>query len=123
LQAEHDIPEIKGDMNRLRQALVNLVDNAIKYNQEGGSVEITLSCSQVRVHLSIRDTGIGIAPEELGLVFDKFYRTQRDEIKTTGTGLGLTMAKEIIQAHGGDIWVESEVGVGSNFTFSLPFEK
>lgn len=123
LQTEADLPEIKGDINRLRQALVNLVDNAIKYNREGGSVEIILSCSPVRVHLSVHDTGVGIAPHELGLVFDKFYRVQQGETKTSGTGLGLTIAKEIIQAHGGDIWVESEVGVGSNFTFSLPFEK
>jgi signal transduction histidine kinase len=120
---EHSIPEICADADRLKQVMANLVDNAIKYNQEGGQVEVTLSCNQVRVQLSVRDTGKGIAPKDLGGVFDKFYRGQDNEDENEvvrGAGLGLSLAKRIIEAHGGDIWVQSELGIGSNFTFSLP---
>jgi signal transduction histidine kinase len=120
LNVENTIPEIEGDTGRLKQVIVNLVDNAIKYNRAGGLVDITLSCNAVRVQLSVRNTGSGIASDELGLVFDKFYRGEEAR-KGKGAGLGLPIAKKIVEAHGGDIWVESEVGVGSNFTFSLPF--
>jgi signal transduction histidine kinase len=113
-------PEIPADAARLKQVIVNLVDNAIRYNREGGEVVITLGCNRVRMQLSVRDTGQGIASKDIGLVFDKFYRGQVDEETEPGVGLGLSMAKEIIEAHGGDIWVQSEVGVGSNFSFSLP---
>lgn len=114
------IPKIRGDGLRLRQALLNLVDNAIKYNGEGGLVDITLSSNQVRVQVSVRDTGVGIAPGDLELVFDEFYRVSGQSDRVNGTGLGLSIAKRIIEAHGGDIWVESELGVGSRFAFSLP---
>jgi signal transduction histidine kinase len=119
---EHTIPEISADADRLKQVMANLVDNAIKYNREGGQVDVTLTCNQVRVQLSVRDTGKGIAPKDLGGVFDRFYRGQNDEEDEVvrGAGLGLALAKKIIEAHGGDIWVQSELGIGSNFTFSLP---
>ncbi len=117
-----DIPNFQGDCNRLKQVILNLVDNAIKYNRQGGKVDVTLACNKVRVQLSVRNTGAGIAPDELDLVFDKFYRVQNDEQDVRGTGLGLPIAKKIIEAHRGDIWVESELGIGSNFAFSLPFE-
>lgn len=122
LSVEHTIPEISADADRLKQVIANLVDNAIKYNHEGGQVEVTLSCNRVRVQLSVRDTGKGIAPKDLGGVFDKFYRGQGDEEDEVvrGAGLGLSLAKKIIEAHGGDIWVQSELGSGSSFTFSLP---
>ena len=79
-------------------------------------------CSTVRVRLSVHDTGIGIAPDELGLVFNKFYQAQNVEEIDQGSGLGLSIAKKIIEAHHGDIWVESNVDAGSTFTFSLPLE-
>lgn len=119
LHVENEVPEVKGDANRLKQVLLNLVDNAIKYTPNGGKVSINLSCNDVRVQVSVRDTGKGIASDDLELVFDKFYRVDEDENKIRGSGLGLSIAKKIIEAHGGDIWVESEVGAGSNFTFSL----
>jgi signal transduction histidine kinase len=119
LNMEHTIPEIPGDAERLKQVMANLVDNAIKYTSADGQVEVILSCNQVRVQLSVRDTGKGIAPKDLGGVFDKFYRGQDEEV-VRGAGLGLSIAKKIIEAHGGDIWVQSELGVGSNFAFSLP---
>jgi signal transduction histidine kinase len=120
LLGKENIPRVRGDVRRLRQAMVHLVDNAIKYNREGGLVEITLSSNRVRVQVSVQDTGIGIAPDDLELVFNKFYRVSGNGNQVVGAGLGLSVAKKIIEAHGGDIWVESELGAGSRFAFSLP---
>jgi signal transduction histidine kinase len=120
LKADTHIPDIIGDANRLKQVIVNLVDNAIKYVPTGGEVEVILACNDVRVRLSVRDSGSGIAPDDLELIFNKFYRVEGDEDGVTGSGLGLPIAKKIIEAHGGDIWVESEAEVGSTFSFSLP---
>jgi signal transduction histidine kinase len=120
LQGKDNIPNLLGDAHRLRQAMANLVDNAIKYNREGGLLEITLSGNRVRVQVSVQDKGRGIAPSDLELVFNKFYRANGNRDHLNGAGLGLSIAKKIIEAHGGDIWVESELGVGSRFTFSLP---
>jgi signal transduction histidine kinase len=111
------------DANRLKQVLVNLVDNAIKYSKSGGLVTIMVSFNEVRVQISVRDTGLGIAQNELEAVFDKFYRVPSHESTARGSGLGLPIAKKIIEAHKGDIWVESEVGTGSTFTFSLPLDE
>jgi len=116
------VPELKGDRNRIKQVLVNLLDTAIKYNRPGGKVELTLTCNAVRVLLSVGNTGQGIAPDKLDYVFDKFYRVDEEQHDVRGTGLGLAIAKSIVEAHNGEIWVESELGVGSKFTFSLPFE-
>jgi len=120
LNIERPVPPIPADPHRLKQVIVNLIDNALQFNRQSGQVEVTLSCNQVRVQLSVRDTGKGIAPKELGLVFDKFYRGPDETDLGQGAGLGLAIAKKVIEAHGGDIWVQSEVGIGSNFTFSLP---
>lgn len=122
LDIKDNLPVIYGDAQRLEQVLVSLVDNAIKYNRAGGLVEIMISCNLVRVQVSVRDTGVGIAPDDLELIFNKFYRVRENEAGVNGAGLGLAVAKRIIQAHGGDIWVESQLGVGSRFTFSLPVE-
>jgi signal transduction histidine kinase len=118
LNLERSIPQIPADANRIKQVMVNLLDNAIKYNREGGQVDVTLSCNQVRVQVSVSDTGRGIPAKDLAVVFDKFYRGLNDEER--GAGLGLSIARKIVQAHGGDIWVQSEVGNGTTFTFSLP---
>ncbi len=116
------IPELPLDRERIKQVMMHLVDNGIKYNRPGGQVEVILSCNEVRAQVSVQDTGRGIAPHELELIFDKFYRAE-DVVETvTGAGLGLALARKIIEAHGGDIWVESEVGQGSRFTFSVPLK-
>jgi signal transduction histidine kinase len=120
LLGRENIPKVRGDTRRLRQVMMHLVDNAIKYNREGGLVEITLSSNRVRVQVSVQDTGLGIAPGDLELVFNKFYRVSGQGNQVAGAGLGLSVAKKIIEAHGGDIWVESELGAGSRFAFSLP---
>jgi len=118
--APDDLPEIKGDAERLGQALNCLLENAVQYNRPGGAVAVTISANEVRVQVAVADTGLGIAPHELELIFNKFYRVEKNGAKTGGAGLGLAIAKRIIQAHGGDLWVESELGEGSRFTFSLP---
>lgn len=120
LDSQADIPLVSGDQTRIRQVLVNLIDNAIKYSDTGGQVQIKIFSNDVRVQVSVSDTGSGIAPDELEAVFDKFYRLDRHARTTRGSGLGLPIAKKIIEAHEGDIWVESEVGIGSKFNFSLP---
>lgn len=119
LKAKENLPVIRGDANRLRQVLMSLVDNAIKYNRTGGAVDVTLAGNQLRVQVAVADTGVGIGSGDLELIFKKFYRVRENGMES-GTGLGLAIAKRIVEAHGGDIWVQSELGVGSRFTFSLP---
>jgi len=120
LNVESCLPEITGDRDRLVQVLVNLVSNSVKFTPEGA---ITISARQDgdELMLSVADTGIGIADENLEKVFDKFHQigdTLTD--KPRGTGLGLAICREIIARHGGNIWVESELGKGSIFCFTLP---
>jgi signal transduction histidine kinase len=121
LKAKENLPVVRGDAKRLRQVMMSLVDNAIKYNRAGGAVDVTLAGNQLRVQVAVADTGVGIAPGDLELIFKKFYRV-RENGTESGTGLGLAIAKRIVEAHGGDIWVQSELGVGSRFTFSLPLK-
>lgn len=121
LKVKENLPVIHGDANRLRQVMISLVDNAIKYNRVGGTVDVTLSGNQLRVQAAVADTGVGIAPGDLELIFKKFYRVKENGMES-GTGLGLAITKRIVEAHGGDIWVQSEPGVGSRFTFSLPLK-
>lgn len=120
LHADDHFPPVTGDQERLKQVLVNLISNAIKYNREAGRVDVGLSLFNDSLRVSVADTGQGIPAEALPHVFDKFYRVERDENMAKGTGLGLAIVKQIVEAHGGDIRVESEPGVGSTFTFTLP---
>lgn len=112
---------VQGDELRLRELFLNVVDNAIKYSKPGGTVEISLSCDEKVARLSVKDEGIGIEPEALSLIFDRFYRTDaaRAHVKT-GTGLGLPICKWIAETHHGSIDVHSIVGEGSTFTVSFP---
>lgn len=115
------IPIVEADLRYLEQVLHNLVQNAIKYSPGGGKITVTGYKDKNEVVVSVRDEGIGIAPDQLGKVFDRFYRV--DNIvgrRVGGTGLGLSIAKGLVEAHGGKIWVESEPGRGSTFFFSLP---
>jgi len=114
-----DLPTLMADEARLKQVLINLLNNAIKYNRDEGLIEIKVERGEKEVRVSVRDTGRGIAPHDLPRIFDKFYRGS-DEVSSLGTGLGLSIAKQIVEAHGGTISVESELGKGSTFTFTLP---
>jgi len=115
-----DFPLVRADPDRLEQVLSNLLSNAIKYTP-GGRIEIS---GQVRPHevlISVADQGAGIQPEEQQRVFERFYRGRQAEVEAkTGTGLGLYLAKAIVEAHGGRIWVESSPGEGAVFRFTIP---
>lgn len=109
------------DHDRITQVLMNLFENAIRYSEEKGAIEVSVKELQDSIGVSIRDSGIGIQREELSKIFDKFYRAKTArKLKKKGTGLGLTIVKNIIAAHNGTISVESEPGKGSVFTFTLP---
>jgi signal transduction histidine kinase len=119
------LPRLNGDRARLKQVVLNLLDNAIKYTPANGSVTVAAALDQLaggcRVVCSVQDTGEGIPPDDRPYIFDKLYRARRVRGRPVeGSGLGLTIAQEIIQAHGGEIGVESELGRGSTFTFTLP---
>jgi signal transduction histidine kinase len=115
-----DLPDIHGDEGKLQQVVLNLLTNAIKYNREGGEVRVTAVQHDDYVIVSVADTGIGISEDNLPHMFEKFFRVADTEGYTQGSGLGLAVAKRIIEGHGGEITVESEYGVGTTFIFSLP---
>jgi heavy metal sensor kinase len=111
---------VLGESDRLRQLLLNLIDNALKYTPAGGQVTLTLRRQAGWVQVGIEDTGIGIGPEDLPHIFERHYRADRSRSRSGGHGLGLAIAQWIAQAHGGRIEVTSEVGKGSTFTVWLP---
>ncbi len=123
-QIETEIPEISGDRDKLIQVIINLISNSVKFTDEG-SVTCRLYAENDEVIVSISDTGIGIAPEDHAAVFEQFKQVGGDTLtdKPKGTGLGLPICKEIIEHHGGRIWLESEVGKGSTFYFALPVNR
>jgi signal transduction histidine kinase len=117
----HTIPLVEADQSLLQQALHNLVDNAVKYTDSGGKVGLRVSARQDRMVFEVSDTGIGIAPVDLPRLFEKFFRAgQKEAIKRHGTGLGLAIVKSIAERHGGQVWVESQLGKGSSFFLSIP---
>jgi signal transduction histidine kinase len=114
--------EVVGDRDRLKQALLNLVMNAIQHTPVGGSVRISLERTDAQVRLSVRDTGEGIPSGDLPHMFERYYRVNRDRSRATGgAGLGLAIVKWVADAHGGEVHVESAVGAGSCFTLALPY--
>lgn len=109
------------DRDRIEQVLLNLLDNSLKYTNAGGHVKIGLSEQDAEILVWVEDTGIGIPKEDMQRIFERFYRVDKARSrKIGGTGLGLAIVKHIIEAHGGHVWVESELGKGSRFYFSLP---
>jgi two-component system sensor histidine kinase GlrK len=118
-----DLPPVKTDEGRITQVIENLVGNALKFTSEGGKILVSGSLNRNEkpyVEVSVSDTGCGIPAEDLKRIFDKFKRTDSQRRTTAGSGLGLSIAKHIVAAHGGKIWVESEPGKGSTFFFTLP---
>jgi two-component system phosphate regulon sensor histidine kinase PhoR len=115
------VPKLKGDKPRLSVLLNNLIGNAVKYTPENGKVHVSVEVSKAQVLIAVRDTGIGIAPEDQAHVFEKFFRAADDAVQMLpGTGLGLALAREVARLHGGDILLASERGKGSTFTVALP---
>ncbi len=114
-------PVVQADPDQMAQVWSNLISNAVKYTPAGGQVRVVLEEQDGWAVGTVEDTGIGIVPEDLGRVFEEFYRTpQAKEVAPRGTGLGLPLVKQIVEGHGGRITVESEVGRGSRFVFRLP---
>lgn len=120
IKIPNDLPIVTGDRDKLKQVVMNLVSNAIKYNRPGGQVIITAGMDEKTWHFSISDTGYGIPEESLPNLFQKFYRVKGLETKATGTGLGLSICKQIVQGHGGRIEVRSKVGEGTAFIVHVP---
>lgn len=113
--------EINCDKDKITQALINILSNAIRYSNEGGTIEINEIAYENRVLISVEDRGIGISEEDLKYVFERFYRADKSRTRATGgTGIGLTIVKSIVSAHGGEIYVKSKLGEGSKFTIILP---
>jgi two-component system phosphate regulon sensor histidine kinase PhoR len=115
------LPEPELDKDKIAALLVNLLGNAVKYTPEGGRVTFHVNVSDQHIELSVEDTGVGIAADEVPKVFDKFFRSQDPRVQEqTGTGLGLALAQEVVRLHGGHITVESELNKGSTFSVLLP---
>ena len=116
-----NLPVVWGDPDKVEQILTNLVGNAIKYSPGGGEVLVTVDVDGDTVQVSVRDQGIGMSPRDMGQLFEKFYRVDREEVRRAGgTGLGLYITKRLVEMHGGRLWAESWPGVGSVFRFTLP---
>jgi GAF domain-containing protein len=113
--------DIVADERKVKQILLNLLSNAVKFTPEGGRVGLTATAADGVVTIAVSDTGIGIAPEDQAAIFEEFRQVGREDArKQEGTGLGLTLAKKFVELHGGRIWVQSQVGQGSTFSFTLP---
>ena len=116
-----DLPQVSGERDRLQQVVMNIVSNAVKYNQRGGRVEIAADHTDGSVRLTVADTGLGIPKEDLPRIFERFYRVDKARSREKGgTGLGLAIAKEIVEFHGGSIAVDSREGEGTTVTMILP---
>ena len=123
LEMESSASEIhlKADRDRINQVLINLINNAIKFTERGGIKVIVEDSGDQSITTRVRDTGVGILRDELDKVFDKFHQVSKPSaVRSRGTGLGLAITKNLIELHGGTIWVESEEGKGSEFCFILP---
>ncbi len=123
LDIPETMPRMLGDRKQLKQALINLVNNAIKFNHEGGEITLRATAKEKKVFIAISDTGLGIPKDEQPKIFRKFYRVRSHRDQVPGTGLGLAVVKQIIVDHGGEISLTSEVNVGSTFTITLPLDK
>jgi signal transduction histidine kinase len=121
LETDPKIDLVEGDERRIRQVIFNLLSNAVKFTPEGGRVGISTAQTDGEVRVSVRDTGPGIAPEDQERIFEEFQQADLGTPdRPEGTGLGLALSKRLVELHGGRIWVESEVGQGSTFVFTLP---
>ena len=122
LAADPEANMVEGDERRIQQVIFNLLSNAVKFTSSGGDVDVTTARVNGEVWVSVTDTGPGIAPEDHEWLFEEFHQTEAGIEQREGTGLGLSLSKRLVELHGGHIWVESELGKGSTFTFTLPAE-
>jgi signal transduction histidine kinase len=115
--------QIQGDERKIRQVLLNLLSNAIKFAPEGGRIEVGAKPVNGSIEVSVTDTGVGIAPEDQEAIFEEFQQVGTAAKKIEGTGLGLALSRKFIELHGGKIWVKSQIGAGSTFTFTIPMRQ
>ena len=119
-EADPEVDVVAGDERRIKQVIFNLLSNAVKFTPAGGEVDVSASRANGEVRVSVADTGPGIAPEDCERIFEEFQQSETGVAQREGTGLGLALSKRYVELHGGRIWVESELGRGSTFTFALP---
>lgn len=123
-KSKEKLPKIKVDLEKIRLAIENLIDNALRYTLTGGKIRVSLKSNKEEITFEIKDTGLGIPKRQHNRVFSKFFRAANViRTETEGTGLGLFITKNIIEAHGGKIWFKSEEGKGATFYFALPLRK
>jgi signal transduction histidine kinase len=118
LTAPDDLPDVVADRERIAQALSNLIGNAVKFSPPNGEIVVRVAVLETEIVISVTDTGRGMTPDQLAHAFDRFWQSSRTDRQ--GAGLGLTITKGIVEAHGGRIWVDSTPGSGSTFYFTLP---
>jgi signal transduction histidine kinase len=121
--ADEGVGQIRGDERKIKQVLLNLLSNAIKFTPDGGRIDVRAVAVDGSVEVSVRDTGVGIAPEDQKAIFEEFRQVGTAAKKVEGTGLGLALSRKFIELHGGRIWVQSQIGVGSTFTFTIPVRR
>jgi signal transduction histidine kinase len=114
------VGSIRADERKVKQALLNLLSNALKFTPEGGRVDVRAAARDHLVEVAVSDTGVGIAPEDQEAIFEEFRQVGTADKKVEGTGLGLALARKFIELHGGRMWVASRLGEGATFTFTLP---
>jgi signal transduction histidine kinase len=123
LEAPETLPELEADRDNLKQALLNLLNNAVKYNCPQGQVWLRLWVRDNQLFFSVQDTGVGIPPEQISQLFTRFFRASNVERSVSGTGLGLSISRRIIEMHNGEIQVESTLNVGTTFTVKIPLKQ
>src|SRR5215475_12655839 len=114
---------IRADERKVKQVLLNLLSNALKFTPEGGRIDVRAAIDEGIAEISVADTGVGIAPKDQEAIFEEFRQVGTADKKVEGTGLGLALARKFIELLGGRIWVKSQVGQGSLFTFTLPIHR
>jgi signal transduction histidine kinase len=120
LDIEETVGAIHADERKVKQVVLNLLSNALKFTPEGGRIDVRVRARDDAIEISVTDTGVGIAPEDQAAVFEEFRQVGASAKKVEGTGLGLAISRKFIELHGGKIWVTSETGKGATFAFTLP---
>jgi signal transduction histidine kinase len=120
MTTDETLEYVRADERKIKQVLLNLLSNAIKFTPEGGRIEVAAKPVDGSVEVAVTDTGVGIAPADQEEIFEEFKQVGTPSKKVEGTGLGLALSRRFIELHGGRIWVKSQIGAGSTFTFTIP---